>query len=167
MRYPARRYLGADPTPQSAPDRNPDYERHIEGRRFKFTYQTPTVASLAGAAVATVVVQFDLDSVFCWTKTAFWTDITAQLISTQIIPVVSVLITDTGSGQAFMNSAIPIGALAGTAQLPFIEATPQLIPPNTSLQFQFTNLTAAETYAGLRMQLHGFKVYGSAPAAQL
>ena len=85
----------------------------LEGRRFKFTYQTPAI-TIAGAASSTQVINFDLDSVFCWIKTCFFTDITAQLISTQIIPVVSVLITDTGSGQAFSNAAIPIGARTPT-----------------------------------------------------
>lgn len=169
--YPPRqmglgRMGAADMAIASAPDRDPDYERYTQGRRFKFTYQTPAI-TLAGATTTTQIIQFDLDSVFCWLKTTFFTDITAQLISTQIIPVVSVLITDTGSGQAYSNAAIPIGALAGTAQLPYVEPTPQFIQPNSTLQFQFTNLTATTTYTGLRLQLQGFKIYGTQPPGQL
>lgn len=159
----------ASPALVSAPDRNVDFERYVEGRRFKFCYQTPNIASLAAAAQTTNVIQFDLDSVFCWLKTVFFADIAGavQTISSQVIPLATVLITDTGSGQAFSNAAIPVGAQAGTAQLPFIEPSPQFIQPNTSLQFQWTNYSAATTYANMRLELHGFKIYGVAAPAQL
>lgn len=155
--------------PAVAPNRNVDYERYVEGRRFKFSYQTPNIASIAAAGTATNVIQFDLDSVFCWLRTAVFVDVAgaAQNVGNQELPLVTCLITDTGSGQAYMNAPIPLPSIAGTGELPFIEPAPQYVQPNTSLQFQFTNFSAATTYANLRVQLHGFKVYGSSPPAQL
>lgn len=160
---------GMQVAPSSGADRNADYERYTQGRRFKFSYQTPSILSLAAAGVATVVIQFDLDSVFCWLRTTVFADIAGAAITSDayVVPLVTALITDTGSGQAFMNAPIPLGALAGNGPLPYVEPTPQFIQPNTSLQFQFANFSAATTYANLRVQLHGFKIYGSAPPAQL
>lgn len=173
MRYPARRRqfgeLSPTGVPISAANRNADHERYVEGRRFKFSYQSPNVSSLAAAAQSTVALQFDLDSTFVWLRTSFFVDIAGavQTISSQVLPLVTVLITDTGSGQAYMNAAIPIPSIAGTAQLPYVEPSPQFIQPNTSLQFQFTNFSNATTYANLRLQMHGYKVYGNSPPAQI
>lgn len=153
----------------SAPNRDVDQERYVEGRRFKFTYQTPNIASLAAAAGSTVIIQFDLDSVFCWLRTTIFADLAGavQTTSSQVLPLCNLQITDTGSGQAMMNAPIPLPSIAGSGQLPYVEPTPQYIQPNTSLQFAFTNFSAATTYLNLRLQLQGFKIYGAAPAAQL
>lgn len=161
--------FGAAAVPTSAPDRNVDNERYVQGRRFKFSYQTPNVAAIAAAGTATVVIQFDLDSVFTWLRTTVFADIAGavQTTDSQVLPLVTCLITDTGSGQAFSNAPIPLPSIAGSGQLPYVEPSPQYIQPNTSLQFQFANFSAATSYANLRVQLHGFKIYGSSPPAQL
>lgn len=163
------RFGAVSTVPATAPDRNADWERYKEGRRFKFSYQSPLVASIAAAGISTQVIQFDLDSVFVWLKTSVFADIAGavQTVDSYVIPLITALITDTGSGQAYMNAPIPLGALAGPGSLPYIEPAPQFIQPNTSLQFQFANFSAATTYANLRVQLHGFKVYGTAAPGQL
>lgn len=173
MRYPTRRFMGAaniQSTLQSSPDPNRDYQRYGEGRRIKFTYQTPNIASIANGASTTNTIQFDVDSQFVWVKTTVSADIAGavQTESSLVVPLVTVLITDLGSGQNFMNAALPVQAVAGlSGELPYIEASPQMVAPNSSLQFQWANYSAGTTYANLRVQLHGYKVYGTSPPPNL
>ena len=90
-----------------------------------------------------------------------------QTPSSLVVPLVTVQITDTGSGTNYFNNPIPLGSVAGSGQLPFVMSTPQFVQPAASLQFAFANFSAATTYANLRLALVGFKVYGSTPPAQL
>lgn len=165
--------LGAAPVAASAissvPTPNVDAQRYIEGRRMFYIYQTPNVASIAAAASATNTIQFDIDSVFCWLRICVFADIAGavQTVSSLVVPLVTMQVTDTGSGTNFFNNPIPLGAIAGSAQLPFVMPSPQFVQPAASLQFAFANFSNATTYANLRVQLIGFKVYGSQPPAQL
>ena len=173
MRFPSRGF-GAVPAavaaalPSPSPP-NVDAQRYIEGRRFYYIYQTPNIASLANGASSTNVIQFDIDSVFCWMRLTCVPDIAGavQTTSSTVLPLVTLQITDTGSGTNFFNNPVPLPNVAGDARLPYVLPTPQFIQPAASLQFAFTNYSAATTYANLRLQLHGFKVYGSQPPAQL
>lgn len=177
--YPARRmalgHLGQTPGPQAAnpqatlPTPNVDAQRYIEGRRMFYVYQTPNISSLAAGGSSTNTIQFDIDSIFCWVRLNAWADIAGavQTTSSLVLPLVTVQVTDTGSGTNFFNAPVPIPTIAGNAPLPFVLPAPQLIQPAASLQFAFTNFSAATTYANLKLQLIGFKVYGDAPPAQL
>lgn len=131
-----------------------------EDRRFWFTYQTPNIATIAAAAAATNVIQFDNDSVFEWIKTTVVADIAGavQTASSLVIPLATLQIQDTGTGSYYSNAAIPLAACAGDARLPFVLPAPQFIQPNASLQFTWANYSAATTYANLRVQLQGFKL---------
>lgn len=165
--------LGAIAAQQGAtiptPTPNIDAQRYIEGRRMFYIYQTPNIASIAAAASTTNTIQFDIDSVFCWMRTNVFVDIAGavQTPSSLVVPLVTLQVTDTGSGTNFFNNPIPIGSIAGSGQLPFVLTTPQFVQPAASLQFAYANFSAATTYANLRLQLIGFKVYGSQPPAQL
>lgn len=148
---------------------NVDAQRYIEGRRMFYIYQTPNIASIANGASTTNVLQFDIDSVFCWMRLCIFADIAGavQTPSSLVVPLVTLQITDTGSGTNYFNNPIPLGSVAGSGQLPFVMPTPQFVQPAASLQFAFANFSNATTYANLRLALVGFKVYGSTPPAQL
>lgn len=169
-----RRFLGASaaaavhaalPAPATP---NVDAQRYLEGRRFFYIYQTPNIASLAAAATTTNVIQFDIDSVFVWMRTCVVADIAGavQTTSSIVIPLATLQITDTGTGTNFFNNAVPLTAIAGDGRLPFVQPTPVMCSPAASFQFTWNNYSAATTYANLRLQLVGFKVYGNAPPAQ-
>lgn len=134
--------------------------------RFLFTYQTPNIASIAAAANATNTILFDNDSVFEWTKLTVFCDIAGavQTNSSIVIPLVTLQIQDTGQGAYYSNAAIPLGAYAGAFGLPYVLPAPQYIAPNATLQFSWSNYSAATTYANLRIQLHGFKIKRAAGA---
>lgn len=165
------RHLGATAANVQAtlPSPNVDTQRYLEGRRMFYIYQTPNIASIAAGAANTNVITFDIDSIFLWTRTAFFADIAGavQTPSSLVVPLVTVQITDTGSGTNFFNAVIPINSIGGSGALPYVLPAPQMIQPAASLQFAFTNFSAATTYANLRIQLMGFKVYGDQAPAQL
>lgn len=154
------------PGPGSAPSVNSGIPaaaggNSTQGRGLEFVYQTPSIASIAAGAATTVTIQFDNNSVFTWLRTTVVADLAgaAQTNNGIILPLVNLQITDTGNGMSFMNSPIPLIALAGTASLPFILPTPQFVQPNASYQFQFFNYSAATTYNNLRFQMHGFRTF--------
>lgn len=133
----------------------------VQGRGLYFSYATPNIASLAAAAATTNVIQFDNNSIFTWLRTVVQCDIAGAAITSGaiIVPLVNIQITDTGTGMSFMNGVVPIPTLAGDARLPYVLPTPQLIQPNASFQFSFTNFSAATTYANLRLVLQGFRTF--------
>jgi hypothetical protein len=133
----------------------------VQGDGLVYTYNIVFAASLAAAAVSTVTQQFDQTTVFKWTKTTIYADLAgaAQTESGRVLPLVTMRITDVGTGFSFSNSAVPVFTMAGAGELPFILPTPQFIVANAVLQFAATNISAGTTYTALQMQMHGFKIY--------
>ena len=129
--------------------------------RFWFTYSTPNIASLANAASTTNTILFDNDSSFEWTKLTVSADLAgaAQTASGIVIPLVTLLIQNTGAGTYYSNNPQPLSAYAGNWGLPYVMPAPQIIAPAATLQFTWANYSAGTTYADLQVQLHGWKIY--------
>ena len=129
-----------------------------------FVYQTPNVVALAAAANAQVALPFDQDSNFIWQKISFFCDLAGavQTDSSRVLPLVLMQITDSGNSQGYMNAPVPIPAFCGDGRLPMVLPAPMLIRPNSTLQFAFTNYSAATAYANLRILLIGIKRFGVA-----
>lgn len=134
-----------------------------EVRRFFMIYNTPAIASIAAATgTATNTINFAQDSSFVWIKSVFFCDLAGAAVTSgaRIIPLVNLQITEQGSGQSYFDSPTPLQSLAGdSGSLPFILPAPQLIAPNTTLVFSWSNYSAATAYANLRLQMIGWKVY--------
>jgi hypothetical protein len=124
-----------------------------------FVYQTPNIAALAPAASNPQVIQFDQDSNFLLTKIAYFVDLAGavQTDSSRVLPLITLQITDSGNSQGFMNAPVPIPALLGDGRLPFVLPQPLIVRPNATLQFSFTNYSAATTYNNVRIDLIGVK----------
>lgn len=136
----------------------------VQGKGLDFKYQTPIIASLANGASQQVTIQFDQNSSFNWLRTTYTVDLAgaAETESAIIVPLVTVQITDQGSGMSFMNAPIPVYSIAGaTGSLPYVLPTPQLIQPNASYVYQFANYSAGTTYTNLRLQFHGYRIFNS------
>lgn len=137
----------------------------VQGKGIVFTYQTPTVTSVAhGASSGSQIIQFDNNSTFLWLRSTFSADIAgaAFLNDTVPCPLITVTIADTGNGMQFMNAPIPVFEIAGISPgLPYILPTPQLIQPNASYAFNFANYDASVAYANLRFQMHGFRIFST------
>ena len=126
----------------------------------QYTYVT-SVQALAAGGNDTFNLQIEADAYFIITKMSYMADIAggAQTEATRVIPLVRVLITDTGSGRNLMNSAVDISSLAGHEGLPFITPTARWILPNSAVNVQFTNYDAAVTYANVSLYFHGKKIW--------
>jgi hypothetical protein len=134
----------------------------VSGKGIDFKYQTPTILSLAAGIAQQVTIQFDQNSTFNWLRTTYSVDLAgvAEDNVEIVIPLVTLQITDQGSGMSFMNAPIPLYTMAGsTGELPYVLPTPQLIAANASFIYSFANYSAAAVYTNLRMQFHGYRIF--------
>ncbi len=135
----------------------------VQGRGLVFQYQTPVITSLANGASTLVTIQFDQNSVFNWLRSTVEVNLSTDTYETMSRPMVTLQISDTGNGMSFMNTPVPLSAIAGTGQLPYVLPTPQLIQSNASYQFAFANYSGtgstATTYYNLRFTMHGFRIF--------
>ena len=126
-----------------------------------FIYTAPFPASLAAAGNATFNINIQKDANFKILAGTFMVDLAglAQVDSTRVIPLVDVLLTDTGSGRAFMDRQVPIEAMFGTGELPFPWPMPKIMKALSTLQVQVFNVSAATAYTNLRLCFIGTKEY--------
>lgn len=124
-----------------------------------FIYEADASALAAGSSTAlNVAIQADSD--FILQKIGYAADIAgaAQTDSTRVVPLVTMLITDTGSGRQLMNAAAPITTFIGDGRLPFILPQPKMFVARTTVTLAIANYSAATTY-NLRFSLIGTKVF--------
>ena len=104
----------------------------VSERSEFFTYAA-TVSLLAAAGNATSIISIEASSDFVLQKLSFFADIAAaaQTQSTQVLPLIRLQITDTGSSTTLFNQAVPIPAVFGTGQIPFILPVPRRFRANS------------------------------------
>lgn len=124
-----------------------------------FIYGTASVATLAGGT-GTATIQVQADAAFEVQKLAFFADIAgaAQTESTRVLPLVTVQITDQGSGRQLFSVAVPIPAMMGDGRIPFILPTTKVFSANSAIGVDFVNYSAATAY-NLRVLLIGSKIF--------
>lgn len=126
-----------------------------------FWYANRVTGLSSVATTATGLINLDSDSDFYCIALSYQADIagTALTESTNLIPLVNLQITDTGSGKALMNTPVPLGALAGDGKRPYRLARPRVFLANATIQLGWTSFVAAGTTYNITMVLHGYKVY--------
>lgn len=126
-----------------------------------FVYQIGPFASLAPAANLPGNVTLDADSDFLWQKfNVFATagnDGAQQ--SNQEVPAITVTIKDTSSGRDLMNAAVPLPALAGSGQLPFILPTAKIFQARGTIAVNIANISDNVTYTGIYLAFIGTKLF--------
>jgi hypothetical protein len=117
-------------------------------------------ASIAAGASATLSFNVQADSDFLLTKLAYHNTIADANYNADAAPIpnVGVIIQDTGSGRQLMNSAVPVTAIFGTGQLPFILPRQRLFLANSTINVTLTNFSAA-TASKLRLSFIGEKAF--------
>jgi hypothetical protein len=58
-----------------------------------------------------------------------------------------------------MNAPIPLAALAGSGQLPFILPTPKIFQARGTIAVQLANVTAGDTYSSIYLEFIGTKLF--------
>ena len=124
-----------------------------------FTYEI-NFSALTSGSTQNGNVTIEASSDFRWIKGTYFADIAAaaQTASSRVIPLVTVLITDSGSGQQLSNIATPIVNLFGTGEIPFILPVSRIFSARSNVQVTVTNFDAAVSY-NLRLSLIGAKIY--------
>ena len=117
-------------------------------------------SALANGATATGSINIQADSDFVLQKLTYFADIAAavQTDSSRVVPLVTVQITDTGSGRNLMETATPISNIFGTGEIPFILPQPKLFLARSNINITVANFSAGTTY-NLRLALIGHKVF--------
>lgn len=107
-----------------------------------------TVSSIAAGALSTVNVQVEADANFLANKFNVFASIAgaAQTDDSRVLPLVTLQIQDTGSGRNLFNTPLALPNISGYGSLPFIIPINRVFKSNTSIQFTFTNFSAATTY---------------------
>lgn len=139
-----------------------DHEKVDETRRDFYIYEAEALA-LAPAGVANDIINIEADSDFILQKMTYEADIAAAAFTftTRPIPLVTIQLTDSGSGRQMMQNAIPLSSFMGNGELPFIVPNPRKFLRNSTIQVAFTNFDAAVTY-NIRLAFIGYKIYGTA-----
>ena len=152
-------------TPQQAvrPMRTGDTSRTVQAkpsvRRDFFVYGINFLALAAGAATSGAI-QIQADSDFELQKMSFFADIAVgdETQATRVLPLVTVQITDTGTGRQVFNTPLPIPAIMGDGQVPFILPTTKIFSANASVAFSVSNFSGGTAY-NLRLLMIGSKLF--------
>lgn len=126
----------------------------------KFAVYAANFSSLAAAASAEQTIQILADSHFELQKLSFFSDLAGgvQTQSSRVLPLVTIQITDTGTGEQLFNIPVPIPAIMGDGQIPFILPTTRVFDPSAAIIISLTNYSAATAYL-TRVLLIGAKIY--------
>lgn len=124
-----------------------------------FTYTT-RFEDLVSGGTGNNFIQIEADSDFLIQKFAAATffDDARVTVFAQEIPLVTILIVDTGSGRQIMNEPIPVDSLFGTGKLPFILPTPKLFVKNSRINVTLFNF-GADPYADIWINFEGKKIF--------
>ena len=128
-----------------------------------FWYTHTPISTLSSLAVtATAFINLDADSDFYCVGLTYAASIADAALteSTNVLPLVRLQITDTGSGKALMNSPIAMYAFLGDGKRPYRLVRPRVFLANATIQLSYTSFVAAgTTYTDVQVVFHGYKVY--------
>lgn len=112
---------------------------------------------LGAAEIRPVVLTIDATSEFVWYYSGYAADANgaAQTSNTRTYPLVDIMITPTDTTAQMMQAPVPVTAIFGIGENPFVLPAPRILPARTSITFTATNRDAANT--NLRLQLIGVK----------
>lgn len=124
-----------------------------------FVYEVDFSALASGMSqTSSFTIQQEAD--FLLTKINMTPDIAAAAYtqSTAPIPLVTIMVNDTGSGRNLMSSAVPLANLFGNAGLPFILPRQRLFVASSVVNITLTNYDAAIDY-NIRLSFIGEKAF--------
>ena len=118
--------------------------------------------ALAPTAQATANVAIEADANFIHVKTSGFASVgdAAQTYDLRIVPLVTLQITDTGSGRNLLNGNTAWSNIVGWGEIPYILPIRRKYKANSTIRVQATNFDAAVTY-DLRLSFSGIKDFGA------
>lgn len=143
--------------PMQQPDNIDYFDPQADGSDIMF-YATNVQALSNASPNGQSQIQIDSGVDFYWLASTYQADLVgaSQTESTLVIPLVNVLINDTGSRKNLQNIAIPISSIAGFGERPYRLIRPRLFRASSTINFTWTAITAAQTYTNLYFVMHGY-----------
>jgi hypothetical protein len=140
-----------------AADNSIDSAKYI-GRDY-FSYEL-LFTGIAPGISQNQSIQCEVNSDFAWQKGVFFADVAAagQTVQTQVVPLCTVLIQDSGSNRQLQNIASPLPNLFGLGYSPFILPFPRVFVARSNISIQLSNFDAAQTY-NIRLSFIGTKLF--------
>jgi hypothetical protein len=129
------------------------------GNGMDVIFYTTSVAGLSpGSPNAISSIQIDSGIDFYWIATTYLANVSgdAPEQSLLIVPLVTLLINDTGSRKNLQNVATPLPMIAGTGDLPYRLIKPRLFQASSTINFTWASYDGTNTYANIYLSLHGF-----------
>jgi hypothetical protein len=123
--------------------------------------------SVAPGAQQIQSITLQADSHFKWTASSYAANIANAAFTSGDTPIpnVSLQIQDGGTGRILFNAPVPVPAIFGTGQLPFILPIPRIFMARSAITFTLANYDDTETY-NVQLALSGMKIFsrgGSVP----
>lgn len=126
-----------------------------------FWYASRVTGIVAAGGTATGIINVDADSDFYCCALSYQADIALGTLteSSNIIPLITIQITDTGSGKSLSNVPLPVGAIMGDGKRPYRLLRPRVFLSNATIQLNYVSYVVAGTTYNITTVLHGYKVY--------
>jgi hypothetical protein len=121
--------------------------------------------SVAELAVPTQNIQIDAGSDFYLTALTYFATVNGSTsvltVSSVGVPVVTALITDSGSNRQLMNAPVPISLIFGDGNHPHRLIHPRLFFRNSTITVALSSInTAADTtWDNIWLNFEGFRIY--------
>lgn len=132
------------------------------GDRDMFFYGVEAFTLTDANPTTTNNIQIDGDADFYMVAMTYQVDIAGalQTDATRIVPLITVLINDTGSQKNMSNRPVPLPSIAGTGNEPYRIIRPRIFARNSTIQFNWSRYAVAGTNYHVEFTLHGYKVKG-------
>lgn len=140
---------------QTRIQRPPQDKLNADFYAYNILFQT-----LNAGTSQTANIQIQADSDFEIQKlTAFAANANTTEPANTAMPLVTVLLTDTGSGRQMTDIAVPISSLFGNAQLPFILPNTKILQARAVLAVQISNFGSGVNYSYIQLSFIGRKIF--------
>jgi hypothetical protein len=140
-----------------APSSNDPYV--VPGPRDFYSYtQRAVLAGVAGTTTS-LVYQIEADSYFYMNAISYQADTALANVtdSTNVIPLVTIVIFDSGSGRQLMANPVPLNCIAGYNGSPFRLPKPRRFASTAQITVTLVNYSAIAY--NISLTFSGFKVY--------
>lgn len=126
-----------------------------------FWYGARVTGLSSVATTGTSIINIDADADFYCVAMGYQADIAGAALTeaTNLIPLVTLQITDTSSGKSLSNIAIPIGTFLGDGKRPYRLPRPRVFLSNGTIQLNYVAYVAAGTTYNITTVFGGYKVY--------
>lgn len=117
-------------------------------------------AIASGATSAQVITPVDASAMFIIESQTYAANTAnaAQTEGTHVYPLVSVMITDTGTSKQWFDNPVQIPMVFGDGRFPFFLPKPRIVPANAQIACVYTNFDAAAGY-NIRLAFNGYRLY--------